>query len=248
MRVLIIDNYDSYTFNLYQYFCISQNHPPVVIRNDQFDWPYLLNQILPSFDVAVISPGPGRPERVEDFGVCFKLLEECPLPILGVCLGHQGAAYVFGGKVLFLDIERKLPHKSFQVIHASEPVHGRISPIYHSSSSAKKIPSLFDDIPSPFNAVRYHSLIVSDEPNSNFKVTAWTYDPLSGGRIIMGMEHTEKPIWSQSICTEHGRRLISNFMTLAALNLGSNRSETQPMFKFNSKAYIENDCNTNTTG
>ncbi|KAJ3176626.1 hypothetical protein HDU87_004954 [Geranomyces variabilis] len=212
LRTLIVDNYDSYTFNLYQYCSAAGGHTPVVIRNNQFTWEDVRERILPHFDCVIISPGPGRPERPADFGVCGDILRHAELPILGVCLGHQGLASVYGGKV----------------VHAREPVHGRVSPVVH--LAAVPVPDrpigLFDGLPNPFQAVRYHSLVVSptDVP-AELRITAWTEDE-GGDRIIQGLEHREKPIWGvqfhpESICTEGGQRLLGNFYTLATEYLRS---------------------------
>ncbi|EGF83471.1 hypothetical protein BATDEDRAFT_34218 [Batrachochytrium dendrobatidis JAM81] len=204
MRILIIDNYDSYTFNLFQYCTLNVTNPPVVVRNDQFEWTELCDRILPNFDAVVISPGPGRPDREEDFGVCKELLLYANIPILGVCLGHQGLASVLGG----------------EVITADSPMHGRLSDICHDGSG------LFKNLPNPFSAVRYHSLIVSQQKfPSDLHVTAWTHqnDP-SKPVINMGMIHKSRPIWTvqfhpESICTEHGQQIINNFISLAATHI-----------------------------
>ncbi len=106
-RVLIIDNYDSYTFNLYQYFTAANNSAPVVITNNQFSWGFIKDRIIPFFDSIVISPGPGRPDFKENFGVCWNVLKECEKPILGICLGHQGLAAAYGGKVFLINKGRQ---------------------------------------------------------------------------------------------------------------------------------------------
>ncbi|KAI8921085.1 ADC synthase [Powellomyces hirtus] len=212
LRTLIVDNYDSYTFNLYQYCCPAGGHIPVVIRNNQFSWDEIRDRILPHFDCVVISPGPGRPERESDFGACGDILRYGDLPILGVCLGHQGLATVFGGKVQ----------------HAREPIHGRLSPVtYLEPVTTHDRPiGLFDQLPNPFKVVRYHSLVVSphDIP-PDLRVTAWTEDP-AGDNIVQGLEHRKKPIWGvqfhpESICTEGGKQIIDNFFTLATQYLKS---------------------------
>lgn len=100
INLLLIDNYDSYTFNLLQYF---PKNSVTVIRNDQVAWEVLERDILPFFQGVILSPGPGRPDRKEDFGLCRDLLaSRLDIPILGVCLGHQGMAQEFGGKVTLL--------------------------------------------------------------------------------------------------------------------------------------------------
>ena len=186
MRTLIIDNYDSYTFNLYQMIAEVNGELPLVIRNDRLNWDEV-KEI--AFDNIVISPGPGRPERSEDFGVCRQIIEKVDVPLLGVCLGHQGLGYLHGGKV----------------IHAPSVRHGRLSKIYHNDSE------LFQGIPSQFSVVRYHSLLVADELPECLEKIAWTEEGL-----VMGLRHRHLPFWGvqfhpESICTEYGQRLIENF-------------------------------------
>ncbi len=192
MKTLLIDNYDSYTFNLYQLLAQINGTSPIVIHNDQVSW-QALEQL--DFDHVVISPGPGHPAQERDFGICKQVLLQLDKPILGVCLGHQGIGYVFGGTV----------------IQAPEVRHGQISQIYHQQSD------LFKEIPSPFAAVRYHSLLVNptDLPDC-LEITAWTDDGL-----IMGLRHRQKPIWGvqfhpESICTDYGYQLLANFKAMTA--------------------------------
>ncbi len=189
MKTLIVDNYDSFTFNLYQLIAAVNGEEPVVVPNDQYDWETLKGL---GFDNAVISPGPGRPDNERDFGVCRSALREAETPILGVCLGHQGLGTAYGARV----------------VHAPEVMHGRLSPIYHDGSQ------LFAGIPQGFRAVRYHSLIVEDDLPPHLEKIAWTEDG-----IIMGLRHRERPIWGvqfhpESICTEYGRQLLENFREL----------------------------------
>ncbi|KAJ3188479.1 hypothetical protein HK101_009154 [Irineochytrium annulatum] len=209
MRILIVDNYDSYTFNLLQACELntvasgpSSSPAPVVIRNDQVtEWNVFESTILPHFDCIIISPGPGRPDHAEDFGICSAILARSPIPVLGVCLGHQGLAVAFDGSV----------------VRAKTVVHGRLSPVTHAGVG------LFAGIPSPFNVVRYHSLVVDPESvrEEFLKITAWTTEE-DGNKVVMGMEHVERPLWSvqfhpESICTEFGQRVVDNFLNLAAL-------------------------------
>ncbi|KAI9202730.1 ADC synthase [Polychytrium aggregatum] len=210
IRTLIVDNYDSYTFNLYQYASVQGGPLPVVIRNDQFSWEFVRDHILPHVDNVIISPGPGSPDRPEDFGINSQLLLHSTIPVLGVCLGHQGLALVYGGKV----------------VHANEPVHGRLSQVFHHDTLASPglAKSIFDGVPSPFSVVRYHSLVVSpaDLPECIVPI-AWSSscpgsDP-DRRDIIMALQHREKPLWGlqfhpESICTSFGQTLLDNFRDL----------------------------------
>lgn len=190
MRTLIIDNYDSFTFNLYQFIAEVTDELPIVVRNDSITWSEI-SQL--DFDNIVISPGPGRVEVPRDFGVCATAILESTVPVLGVCLGHQGISHFFGGTVDY----------------AAEVMHGRLSDVNHTGQD------IFRDIPSPFSVVRYHSLTVAELPEE-LEGIAWTADG-----ILMGVRHRRKPIWGvqfhpESILTEHGLQLIRNFMALTA--------------------------------
>ncbi|XP_061347034.1 aminodeoxychorismate synthase, chloroplastic [Gastrolobium bilobum] len=160
VRTLLIDNYDSYTYNIYQELSIVNGVPPVVIRNDDWTWEELCHYLYEenAFDNIVISPGPGSPACPEDIGICLQLLLKCwDIPVLGVCLGHQALGYVHGA----------------QVVHAAEPIHGRLSEVEHNGCQ------LFHDIPSGrnsgFKVVRYHSLVIDSEslPEELIPI-AWT--------------------------------------------------------------------------
>lgn len=160
VRTLLIDNYDSYTYNIYQELSVVNGVPPVVVRNNECRWEELFYYLYQenAFDNIVISPGPGSPSCPADIGICLELLLECrDIPILGVCLGHQALGYAHGA----------------QVVHASEPVHGRLSEIEHTGCR------LFDNIPSGHNSgfkvVRYHSLVIDPKslPKELLPI-AWT--------------------------------------------------------------------------
>jgi para-aminobenzoate synthetase len=194
LRTLLIDNYDSYTFNLFHLLGEVNANEPVVVRNDELPWEELVAQ---RFDNVVISPGPGRPEHARDVGVSLDALRHAEVPVLGVCLGHQALAYVTGGTVE----------------HAPEVMHGRLSPVEHDESG------LFAGTPQGFLAVRYHSLVVGTVP-PELQVSAWTPDGVVMGlehraRSLFGVQfHPE------SVSTRHGRRIIENFRDLTRTRLG----------------------------
>jgi para-aminobenzoate synthetase len=189
MSTLLIDNYDSYTYNVFHLLAAVSGEEPIVVHNDFVSWRALSRW---DFDAIVISPGPGRPDRWHDFGVCADILRFSETPVLGVCLGHQGLGYVLEGKV------------------SSAPMvmHGRLSGVKHEGEG------LFAGIPQDFSVVRYHSLAVSGALGEG-RVTAWTDDG-----VVMGIEHTSRPMWGvqfhpESIATEHGRKLFENFYEMA---------------------------------
>ena len=185
MRTLLIDNYDSYTFNLFHLLGEVNGEEPIVARNDELPWEEL-SRLAP--DNVVISPGPGRPEHARDAGVSLEVLRHADVPVLGVCLGHQALAYAMGGTVE----------------HAPEVMHGRLSAIHHDGAT------LFAGIPQGFLAVRYHSLVVGAVP-PELRVTAWTADGVIMAlehrtRPLYGVQfHPE------SVSTRHGRALLQNF-------------------------------------
>jgi len=190
--ILLIDNYDSFTFNLV-HFLGDLGAECDVRRNDTLT-PYEAVALQP--DAIVLSPGPCTPNEA---GICLELVEVAArrkIPLLGVCLGHQSIGQAFGGKV----------------IRAPEPVHGKTSPIHHQNSD------VFAGLPDPFTATRYHSLIVEAETLPDcLEVTAWTEQ-----KIIMGLRHKTLPIFGvqfhpESIATAHGHDILRNFLNLARL-------------------------------
>lgn len=188
MRTLLIDNYDSFTYNLYQYLAASNGQAPTVVRNDEMTWPEAERL---EFDNIVISPGPGRPQRITDLGLSADAIACAKVPILGVCLGHQAIAHACGGRVEL----------------ASRPMHGRLDRICHDGRD------LFKGIPDRFEAVRYHSLAVTHLP-AELEPMAWSPDG-----TLMALRHRRMPWWGvqfhpESISTEHGARLLRNFRDL----------------------------------
>jgi para-aminobenzoate synthetase len=189
MKTLLVDNYDSYTYNLHQLIARVNGVEPLVVRNDELCWDEFLALHV---DNVVISPGPGRPENARDFGICGRILRDADVPVLGVCLGHQGLATAFGG----------------EVVGAPRVMHGRIDAVYHDGRD------LFAGVPQGFDAVRYHSLVVAPDLPACLERAAWTADG-----VVMGLRHRERPLWGvqfhpESICTEHGERLLQNFRAL----------------------------------
>ncbi|GHG90339.1 aminodeoxychorismate synthase component I [Streptomyces lanatus] len=190
MRVLLIDNYDSYTYNLYQLLAKVYGSTPVVVRNDAAAWSHL---DLDGFDAAVISPGPGHPAVPRDFGRSRDILADTRLPVLGVCLGHQGMGLLADARIT----------------PAPQPRHGHLSTIRHSGDG------LFAGIPQEFTAVRYHSLSIAEPVPAHLEITARAEDG-----VVMGLAHRDRPWWGvqfhpESICTEHGALLVANFRDLA---------------------------------
>jgi len=188
LAVLIIDNYDSFTFNLVHAVAGITGEMPIVVRNDEMDWPSL-RQL--DFDAVVISPGPGRPDRARDFGVSRDAILHAEVPVLGVCLGHQGIAHLFGAAVAEV-----------------EPVHGYASEVIHADDE------LFCGIPERFSAIRYHSLAVVEPLPAGLRKIAWSADG-----TLMALRHTSRPIWGvqfhpESVSTEYGIDLLRNFLSI----------------------------------
>ena len=188
-RILLVDNYDSFTYNLVQELG-ALGAEPFVHRNDAIDVAGIREA---GADGIVISPGPGRPE---DGGVSMAVVAELAreLPILGVCLGHQCIGQVFGARV----------------VPAPELMHGKTSAIFHTGVG------VFADMPNPFEATRYHSLIVDrDSVPDVLEVTAWTDD------VVMGVRHRTRRIEGvqfhpESILTGEGPRILRNFVASLA--------------------------------
>lgn len=191
--ILVIDNYDSFTYNLVQYLGELGNEIPVaseiqVYRNDQIDLKKI-NHLHP--EGVVISPGPGRPE---DAGISSNIIKELgsTLPILGVCLGHQSIGQVFGGNI----------------ISAPVLMHGKTSDIYHNGVG------VFQGLDNPFIATRYHSLVIErDSMPDVLEITAWVEDG-----TVMGVRHRNYPhiqgvqFHPESILTKSGKQLLRNFL------------------------------------
>ena len=199
MSIVILDNYDSFTFNLFQMVAglaagmdseTGGGRLPIVLRNDAVTVEEI-RALAPRH--ILISPGPGSPENPEYFGVCRRVILELgrEIPVLGVCLGHLGIAEAFGGRI----------------VRAPEPRHGRSSPIRHAGAS------LFNNMPDPMEGMRYHSLIADRTTLPDcLQVTAWTDDGL-----IMGIRHREFPLEGvqfhpESIGTPLGQELVRAFL------------------------------------
>jgi anthranilate synthase component II len=189
MKIAILDNYDSFTYNLYQYLA-ELDSKPLVFRNDELSFEDF-RALQP--DRIVISPGPGNPENPQYFGICRRvILELGPVtPILGVCLGHQGIVSAFGGRV----------------VRAPQPMHGKTSVVYHNNKGILK------GLRNGFEVMRYHSLVGEKETMPEcLEVTAKTWDD-----VIMGVQHKTYPIYGiqfhpESIGTPVGKRILRKFL------------------------------------
>lgn len=194
MKTLLIDNYDSYTYNLFQLIAEVNGEEPVVVLNDAVGALPDLGAYLAGFDNVVVSPGPGHPAEPRDFGLSAAVIAESPIPVLGVCLGHQGIALGEGGRVG----------------SAPEPRHGHLSTVRHDGRD------LFRGLPQDFTAVRYHSLAVSEPLPQTLEATAWAEDG-----VLMGLRHRSRPLWGvqfhpESVLTDYGHRMLVNFRNLTA--------------------------------
>jgi para-aminobenzoate synthetase len=184
-EVLLIDNYDSYTYNLFQLLGRLIGTPPTVVRNDEVG---SLSRVADLFTHVVISPGPGHPCDPRRIGACADLISAAPVPVLGVCLGHQVIGAAFGGKVVSVG-----------------PSHGKISTISHDRRG------VFARVPQGFQAVRYHSLAIS-RVHDPLEVTAVAEDG-----VVMGLRHRLLPLYGvqfhpESILSRHGDLILSNFL------------------------------------
>ena len=190
-KLVMIDNYDSFTYNLVQYFA-ELGADVHVVRNDQAT---IDEVIAMQADRLVISPGPCTPTQA---GISVEIIKQMAgsVPILGVCLGHQSIGEVFGGKV----------------VHAKKIMHGKTSDMYHNNGG------VFNGLTNPFKATRYHSLVVEKESLPDcLEITAWT--ETEGGEMdeIMGFKHRDLDVEGvqfhpESILTEHGHDLLRNFL------------------------------------
>jgi para-aminobenzoate synthetase len=191
VKTLLIDNYDSYTYNLYQLIAEVNGMEPVVIRNDaQADGIPDLRE----FDNVVVSPGPGHPAEPRDFGIAARVIAQSAIPVLGVCLGHQGIAVGERGRVG----------------PAPQARHGHLSTVRHDGRD------LFQGLPQNFTAVRYHSLSVAEPLPDTLEATAWAEDG-----VLMGLRHRTRPVWGlqfhpESVLTDYGHRMLVNFRNLTA--------------------------------
>jgi anthranilate synthase component II len=192
--LLVLDNYDSFTYNLVQY-AGELGAEPVVYRNDALSVEAAL-ELRP--DAIVVSPGPCTPHEA---GISVSLIRAAAgrVPVLGVCLGHQAIGEAFGGRV----------------VRADRLMHGKTTPVAHRGHP------LFDGMPAPFEAMRYHSLVVSPEGlPEELEITAWSDDRAAGSEI-MGLCHQSLPVYGvqfhpESVGTASGKRILANFLTLSS--------------------------------
>ena len=187
---LLIDNYDSFTYNLYHYF-LELGIKIEVVRNDKTTVKQIIKK---NYQGIILSPGPCTPNEA---GICLQLISELSkkkVPILGVCLGHQAIGQAFGGKII-----------------KNKPMHGKVSKIYHKNTD------IFGNLSNPFNATRYHSLSIEKKSLPKcLKVTA----ELKKDGMIMGIRHINLPVFGvqfhpESIASQHGHDLLKNFLKLS---------------------------------
>ncbi|MBO8193262.1 aminodeoxychorismate/anthranilate synthase component II [Streptomyces oryzae] len=192
-RILVVDNYDSFVFNLVQYL-YQLGATCEVVRNDEVEPEHAED----SFDGVLLSPGPGAPEEA---GVCISMVRHCAareIPVFGVCLGMQSMAVAYGGVV----------------DRAPELLHGKTSVVSHEGAG------VFAGLPSPFTATRYHSLAVRGTLPAELELTAWTApggEAVDGADLVMGLRHRELPVEGvqfhpESVLTEGGHRMLANWL------------------------------------
>jgi len=191
-KTLIIDNYDSFVYNLFQLVGKLKGHP-VVFRNDKISLEDIKKE---SYTHIIFSPGPGSPEIKRDVGICPDIIREINLPILGVCLGFQTMAHFFGEKI----------------ISAPEIFHGKTSTIYLTKEGKKS--ALFKKIPSKFKVMRYHSL-VSEKVPRDFTLTSKTKDD-----VIMSFENKDRKLFGvqfhpESFASQYGEEIVNNFLEIS---------------------------------
>ncbi|HVN76029.1 MAG TPA: aminodeoxychorismate/anthranilate synthase component II [Thermoanaerobaculaceae bacterium] len=192
--ILLVDNYDSFAYNLVQYLReLARDEEVRVVRNDLLDAAQLVEQRP---HAIVLSPGPGVPEAA---GVCVELVRRAAeVPLLGVCLGHQALAVACGGRV----------------VRAPEPRHGKNSDVHHNGRG------VFAGLSDPFTATRYHSLVAQRESlPHDLEVTAWT-----GDGLVMGLAHRSRPHFGvqfhpEAYLTQGGKRLLANFLRIAGVQV-----------------------------
>lgn len=192
----VIDNYDSFTWNLVQYSAEAGCHVEV-FRNDQISCDEL-QELAPK--AIMISPGPGRPDSA---GISLELIERFggKIPLLGVCLGHQSIAQHFGA----------------QIVQAQQIMHGKLSQVYHNNKG------MFEGLPNPFVATRYHSLVIDKATRPpELELTAWTQDENGEIEEIMGVIHSQHLLEGvqfhpESVSSEHGHTMLKNFFARAGL-------------------------------
>ena len=189
-RLLMIDNYDSFTYNLVQYYG-QLGLDVLTYRNDEIDIA-TIEQLAPN--LICLSPGPGTPD---DAGITLAVIDHFAgrIPLFGVCLGLQGIGQHYGGRI----------------VHAQRIMHGKTSKIYHNNTG------VFTGLPNPFNATRYHSLVVAAPASDELELTAWTQTETGDVEEIMGLRHKQLAVEGvqfhpESILSEHGLTLMQQFI------------------------------------
>jgi anthranilate synthase component 2 len=189
-RVVVVDHHDSYTWNLVHLVASATGTLPEVVQHDATTAAHVL-----SFDHVVLSPGPGHPADPADFSVGREVLLAGTVPVLGVCLGMQGLVTAYGG-----------------LVERVEPAHGEVAEVFHDGEG------VFAGLPSPYTAVRYHSLAATRVPDE-LVVTATCVAGDGGGEVVMGVRHRSLPLHGvqfhpESVLSEHGARLVATFLAL----------------------------------